>query len=56
MDRLGADNRFQLGVALDSRMRAPDRAIVPRFGAERGEPVPGLTVLIPPPLQEPGTP
>ncbi|GAB2942365.1 helix-turn-helix domain-containing protein [Streptomyces heilongjiangensis] len=25
MDRLGVDNRFQLGVALGSRMRAPDR-------------------------------
>ncbi|MEU6608668.1 helix-turn-helix transcriptional regulator [Streptomyces shenzhenensis] len=25
MDRLGVDNRFQLGVALGSRMRSPER-------------------------------
>ncbi|MFJ3446401.1 helix-turn-helix transcriptional regulator [Streptomyces sp. NPDC086081] len=29
MDRWGVDNRFQLGVALGSRMRAPDRPIHP---------------------------
>ncbi|MEU6273821.1 helix-turn-helix transcriptional regulator [Streptomyces populi] len=32
MDRLGVDNRFQLGVALGSRMRAPERTNRPHRG------------------------
>ncbi|MFI0960799.1 helix-turn-helix transcriptional regulator [Streptomyces sp. NPDC021080] len=32
MDRLGVDNRFQLGVALGSRMRTPDRTNRPPRG------------------------
>nr|WP_272925377.1 helix-turn-helix transcriptional regulator [Streptomyces sp. SID4950] len=30
MDRLGVENRFQLGVALGSRMRLPERPHRPR--------------------------
>ncbi|MDO0925053.1 helix-turn-helix transcriptional regulator [Streptomyces sp. TG1A-8] len=40
MDRLGVDNRFQLGVALGSRMRIPDRA--DRRGAGGRRPGHGL--------------
>ncbi|MFD8418534.1 helix-turn-helix transcriptional regulator [Streptomyces sp. NPDC059466] len=35
MDRLGVDNRFQLGVALGSRIRVPDRPSRPPYTALR---------------------
>jgi DNA-binding CsgD family transcriptional regulator len=48
MDRLGVDNRFQLGVARGSRMRAPDRPIhPPRRGPGPGEPMPEFGVPMP---------
>ncbi|MFJ9541231.1 helix-turn-helix transcriptional regulator [Streptomyces sp. NPDC101225] len=48
MDRLGVDNRFQLGVALGSRMRVPDRPNhPPRPVPSAGEPMPGFGVPMP---------
>ncbi|MFI6699026.1 helix-turn-helix transcriptional regulator [Streptomyces sp. NPDC050509] len=55
MDRLGVDNRFQLGVAIGSRMRVPDRPNPrPRPVPLPGEPMPGFGVPMPSARREAG--
>ncbi|GAA3117380.1 hypothetical protein GCM10010521_01360 [Streptomyces rameus] len=55
MDRLGVDNRFQLGVALGSRMRTPERTNhPPRPVARPGEPVAEFGVRMPSARREAG--
>jgi DNA-binding CsgD family transcriptional regulator len=42
MDRLGVENRFQLGVALGARMQLPERPHRPRPAAPNTTPAPNV--------------
>lgn len=52
MDRLGVDNRFQLGMALGSRLRLPDRNGMPPTAVR--PPMPGGPQPLRRPLPPPG--
>ncbi|QZZ27559.1 helix-turn-helix domain-containing protein [Streptomyces sp. ST1015] len=51
MDRLGVDNRFQLGMVLGSRLRVPDRAGAPSPRPPTGPPHPGARRAAPDPAR-----